>query len=499
MSQALDEIPITGSTRLPPDPAVMDVLGYNHELATAAADLVDNSLDAAATKVLIRLVRMGGRLKRIYFTDNGRGIPSDDLDRAMTVAARRTYIEGDLGKFGLGLKGASFSQADSLTLISREAGRAGAGRRWLMEKARTGFECDIVDEGFCEAELSSHLPGDQNSGTLVRLDKLRQAPTGAQVEVHNRFLSKAKADLRRHLGIVFHRFLSDGRLEIQMQILDVDDSEESLPMTLEPLDPFGYSSPGASGYPMNFKGKASVQFPFECHVWTPRSERVTFKMGTTSATKYSGFYYYKADRLLQVGGWNGIASESADLQLARVRIEINSAFEHHLRVSPQKTGVEPDEELTSAIEGARSKTGETFHGFLDTAARIRRDANRGGEGRRRRIEPGRGFGPPLRKQFANTFDFVPGEEPISIRWCQFEDETFVDVDREARTIWLNEDYRIALNGDRAGSLNDTPLLKAMLYLLAEDLFQGSFMGARDKNELIAIQEVLTTAAQMELE
>jgi signal transduction histidine kinase len=61
------------------------------------ADLVDNTIDAQATHVVIRLVRSGGRLATLYLVDNGRGMAPDAIDAAMTIGGRREYQDGGLG------------------------------------------------------------------------------------------------------------------------------------------------------------------------------------------------------------------------------------------------------------------------------------------------------------------------------------------------------------------------------------------------------------------
>ena len=418
MAVADDEIPTTGTKHLPPDPAVMDIVGYNYSLFTAMADLVDNSIDASASTVLVRFIRRGGRVVRICIVDNGEGIRPNEIDRAMTVAARRTYASTDLGKYGLGLKGASFSQADSLTLISRSRDSPAVGRRWLLEKARTAFECDIVAEDFCVNELDNNWWGSPvDTGTVVRLDRLRQAPAGAEAAVHKQYVIKSVNGLRRHLGLVFHRFLGDGRLNILIEVTDENAAESSVPERVAALDPFDYRVTGSRGYPQELvAASGSEGLPLQCHIWTPRSELVNFKMGTTSATAFSGFYFYRADRLLQTGGWNGVMVQAADTQLARVRMEVTPAFERHLRVSPQKTGVECDEHLIRAMENAASADGETtFATYLEDARRTQRESHRQGPPRHRRIAPGKGFAPPLRRSLADAFEFLVGEEAISIR------------------------------------------------------------------------------------
>src|SRR4051812_29338218 len=107
-------VPTTGTIELRPDARSMDALGRHHAFDTAIADLVDNSIDATAQHVLIRFVRRGRRLMSLLVVDDGGGMTSSQLDVAMTVGGRRRYGERDLGRFGLGLKAASFSQARTL-------------------------------------------------------------------------------------------------------------------------------------------------------------------------------------------------------------------------------------------------------------------------------------------------------------------------------------------------------------------------------------------------
>ena len=114
-------------------PHALDGLGRNHSLPTALADLVDNSIDAHATHVLIRSVRQDGRLRAPYVVDNGDGIRPGSIDDAMTVGSRREYAATDLGRFGLGMKAASFSQARSMTVLSKVPGDQAVGRRWLLK------------------------------------------------------------------------------------------------------------------------------------------------------------------------------------------------------------------------------------------------------------------------------------------------------------------------------------------------------------------------------
>ncbi|MFC6538068.1 hypothetical protein ACFQES_14945 [Nonomuraea salmonea] len=89
------------------------------------------------------------------------------------------------------------------------------------------------------------------------------------------------------------------------------------------------------------------------------------------------------------------------------------------------------------------------------------------------------------------------DHPLDVRWKRLGSENFFEVDREQRTLWINEVYRSALLGNRRGGLNDAPLVKALLYLQFEEMFQGERLGPKDKDNLELWQEILTAAAKSE--
>ena len=115
------------------------------------------------------------------------------------------------------------------------------------------------------------------------------------------------------------------------------------------------------------------------------------------------------------------------------------------------------------------------------------------------IPPGKGFDPDLRRTIRNEVPMKGDEAPINIRWERFErdDARFFRIDRPTRTIRLNEVYRPEAGDGRRRSVNDTPLIKSLLYLLMEKLFEGEFHGPRDKDNIELWNELLMSAAQAE--
>src|SRR5262249_9005976 len=155
--------------------------------------------------------------------DNGDGIRPDAIDVAMTVGGRRDYTDTDLGRFGLGLKAASFSQAASLTVLSKAVDVEPVGRRWLLQGNRAGFHCDRVLPEFAAAELRRNWPMSlASSGTVVRWDDVNGFPAFDDPEHTEEFLSRTISHLQGHLGLMFHRILSREQVRISIDVEDID-------------------------------------------------------------------------------------------------------------------------------------------------------------------------------------------------------------------------------------------------------------------------------------
>ncbi|MDQ1438212.1 MAG: hypothetical protein QOK43_1841 [Acidimicrobiaceae bacterium] len=489
-------VPVTGSTTLPPDPGVMKAIGLNHALPTAIADLVDNSVDAGATTVLVRFVRDDARLLGVYVVDDGRGMDESTLDRAMTVGSRRDYDSTALGHFGIGLKAASLGQAAGVTVISRADGPA-VGRRWTMQKAADSFECEIVSAEFATATMDTAWgPLTTQRGTVVRWDGVKEFPGARNAKVVERYLETTLTGLRQHLGLVFHRLLEERRFSLLVDIHDVAVSESGPPFLVDPIDPFAYVRSGHPAYPCTLTAEldgAGVEL--RCHIWPGRSQLPGFHLSGTPE-RHQGFFFYRRGRLLQDGGWNAVTHPEKHLQLARVAVDIDdhpAAF----TMNPEKTRVETASAFAQAVDEASGPGGENFADYLRDAEGAYRDSRKRSRSRPRVVPPGRGFAPALRRAIGRELEYLAGEEPIEILWGDFKDDSFFDVDREARTVWVNKRYRAAVLGGRGGSLNDAPVVKALLYLLVEDLFRGAYLGAKDRDNVELWRSVLTAAAKEE--
>lgn len=497
MSDWRAEVPTNGSISLPPDPRALDALGRNHHIETALADLVDNSIDAGAANILVRFVQRHGRLRSLYVVDNGRGISPMKIDSAMTIGGSRDYGGDSLGKFGLGMKAASFSHARSFTVMSRST-EGDVGRRWRLI-GRRDFQCDLVPADFAAEELDRDwgIPS-TGTGTLIRWDDVTGYPATDDPDRVHAFVTATANKVLNHLGLVIHRFLADSRVHVSLDVEDIDRSTAGPSFHVLPIDPFGYQRPGHPEYPKVLTATSGDrQIQFNCHIWPGKSKLKQFKLNG-AAVERQGLYFYRRDRLLHAGGWDGVATLDSRLQLGRVAVDIDDEFTGLFRMNPEKSRIMVGPEFAHMAEAARAADGTTMADYLRDVEQVYRKSRRRNRDRRRMLPPGKGFDPALKRAIQDEVPFLDGEAPITIKWRRMEGVDLFIVDRGQHTLWLNDRYRAAVLAGRRGGLNDAPLVKSLLYLLVEDVFQGEYLGAKDKDNIAMWQEVLTAAVRCEV-
>ncbi|MFF2551984.1 ATP-binding protein [Nocardia sp. NPDC058058] len=495
------DVPVAGTKTLPPDPRYMEALtsqGYGFE--AAIADLVDNSIDAGAKDVVVHFLRDDDRLVSLLIIDDGRGMTDEELDVAMTVGGRRDYRAGSLGMFGTGLKSASLSHAAAVTVVSRTRTSRPSGRRWVMERAKTGFQCDIVEPGYAQTLIDRYHGNPITwQGTVIRWDGVKDFPRNGGPEQTERYLSRTINALGMHLGLQLHRYLARGDFNITIAVEDIATGTVVMDFGVLPLDPFGYPVTGDPEYPRVFTAElpAVGTVQLNAHIWPPRSSLPEFRaIGSLQNTQ--GFYLYRNDRLVQAGGWNNFRQPEQQLVLARVAVELPEQTGDTFRLTVKKDGVEVSPDFITALDTAVDESGLAFPEYLAAADRRYRDARRrAGVERKPVIPPGTGIAPAVREAISEELPYLIGEDPITVRWQVLDGDTFFDIDREERTILLNLRYRSAILAGRRGSLDDIPIIKSLLYLMLNEVFQRERSGVRERDNLALWQSILVAAARAE--
>lgn len=497
------EVPTTGTKHLPPDARYMEALssqGYGFEVAIA--DLVDNSIDAGAKDVVVHFLREDDRLVSLLVIDDGEGMSDEGLDVAMTVGGKQGYSSQALGMFGTGLKSASLSHASSVTVISKTRRTRPAGRRWLMERALSGFQCDVVDPVYAQDLIDRYYECPIVwHGTVIRWDGVKNFPQNGSGGQTDRYLHRTISKLALHLGLHLHRFLARDDFNITIAVEDAQSGVEYMNFGVVALDPFAYPVTGHSEYPRTFVAEIESVGPveFEAHIWPAKSTLDEYK-AVGSVLDRQGFYFYRHNRLVQAGGWNNFRQPEQHLSLSRVAVDIPDGSEKVFRMSVKKDGVEMSPEVVTSLENAQDATGRPFPQVVVDADSVYRDSRkRSAVSRTSVVPPGKGIDASIRETIEEELPFIPGEDPIAVRWQQLDHGQFFEIDRNNREIRLNQYYRAAILGGRRGTLNDAPLVKSLVYLILNQVFKTEYSGSREKDNLQLWQAILVSAARAELD
>jgi hypothetical protein len=333
---------------LPPDPAalIQSMRAFGYSLPTALADLIDNSISAGASQIDVEL-RWNGPSSTVSIIDDGCGMDGAALTQAMRLGSRspvEARLPTDLGRFGLGLKSAAWSQARSLTVLTRAGGGPVLAARWDLDHVTRTGRWSLLGTTTQAGEAFGRRLGDFESGTVVLLERLDRLVGAAPAEddgTRERFYTVAQA-AATHLGMVFHRFLG-GRAPIRLTVNEAP---------IEPWDPFLESHPGTQRLPDETIAGVLIS-PFVLpHVSKLTTEAHAGAAGTDGWNAQQGFYVYRARRLLVAGDWLGLRRmhQEEHFKLARIRVDLDNAMDSAWQIDVRKATARVPGPLQSELD-----------------------------------------------------------------------------------------------------------------------------------------------------
>ena len=289
------------SEDIPPSVRLIESMrSVGYSLEAAIADLIDNSIEAGAHHIIIDADVIDG--KYLAVLDDGCGMTAAVAREALRFAGTAGGREAsDLGRFGLGLKTASLSQARCLTLVTKQSNTVTA-LCWDID-----FVCKsgkwyllVLDEAD-----RSRLPfwpslSAQPSGTLVLWEKLDLLTGDATLP--GAFLAERLSSVRSSLALLFHRFLSDRHDRLFITVNGI---------VLRAIDPFLSDNPKTQrtspetikigGDEVHIEG---FTLPHPSDLSIEERRRLDLGEGMREA---QGFYVYRNRRLISHGHWYGLA------------------------------------------------------------------------------------------------------------------------------------------------------------------------------------------------
>lgn len=336
--------------QIAPHPAALieslGALGYS--LGAAVSDLIDNSISVGSSSIEVNFDWNEGT-PFATILDNGHGMSTEELVEAMRLGGAGPSVvrqPNDLGRYGLGLKTASFSQCGRLTVATKQSGEVSCAR-WdteLMANSHSGWELLSEPANGSEPRLLA-LQNQLGSGTIVLWELLRTGMEGTL----SRFL-EALESLERHVAMVFQGFI-DG--DVRKVVIKLNGR------VVKPWDPFVRWHPATLPKPQARLNSGPSAIRIQGYILPHRDRFETVDAheiagGPEGWVGQQGFYIYRAGRLIVAGGWLGLGGSREWLrdeasQLARIRIEIPNTADADWRIDVRKSTARPPASLRDAL------------------------------------------------------------------------------------------------------------------------------------------------------
>lgn len=332
-------------------------IGYSPE--TAIADIIDNSISANANNIIIKSV-WNGADTHISILDDGNGMNNDALIDALRPGSKNPLeerSESDLGRFGLGLKTASFSQTRKFTVFSKAKDYRPCYWTWDLDFVNKQQAWDLVkyapDSEIWEAKLDT-----SSSGTCVlwwQLDRLIGLSTDIDnVKAKSKFLQTLD-NIKKHISMVFHQYIDEG--------LNIVFNERKVTS----WDPFMIGTDSLQTKPESSLSQGNIKikgFILPHRSKLSPEEYIYGKGPKDSWTAHQGFYVYRNKRLLVAGDWLGFFKKEVHYDLSRIKIELPNNMDKDWKIDIKKSIANPPiqfrEQILAIAKEVRNQAVEVY-------------------------------------------------------------------------------------------------------------------------------------------
>lgn len=331
----IDYSKLTKASAIPEASSMIEsfrAIGYNIE--TAIADIIDNSISANSKNIWINFEWLGVN-SSLTIKDDGVGMDDKEIIQAMRPGSKNpSEIRGarELGRFGLGLKTASFSQARKLSLISKKQGSIPVYWTWDLDFVKQTGSWDLI----------KYVPNDSylveiskmQSGTIVIWNDIDRVVKDSRVGDKNsldRFLITME-NVKSHISMVFHKFIQKGKINIFFQDNKVDY-----------WDPFMVDETATQIFPEEKiqNGLVKIEGFVLPHKNKISEEKYKKSEGIKGWNDQQGFYIYRNDRLLLAGDWLGLFRKEEHYKLARIQIDLPNTLDSEWQIDIKKSIARP--------------------------------------------------------------------------------------------------------------------------------------------------------------
>ena len=312
-------------------------IGYDIE--EAIGDIVDNSIDAGASKIFIEYsFRNDNNQGYVVVMDNGSGMDREELTNAFSYKKNKGAESNRLGFFGLGLKTSSSSQCDKLSILTRRNNEQKVvGGTIYFNNNDKKIHSDFDDPNnlysfFDNASSKNDLPFNTNSGTIVLWSEMteRFGRTIQRKDNPTNFFD-INSKIKNHLGLIFYELIKENKIKIYVGRNNWNNTP------IEFIDPFLVNEKDTIELPKDNTYVESLDGNIEIEPYIvpdirsfPEEKRDEFS-SYYSWNEMQGIYIFRNKRLLSYAKWHNlkyknqtIKDKSEKFRNLRIKISFNN-------------------------------------------------------------------------------------------------------------------------------------------------------------------------------
>ena len=350
-------------------------IGY--DLYSAISDILDNSISRGKAKnIFVSFYKNSKGKFLLSISDDGCGMNSSILQESMRIGSSNDdYTEGDLSKYGLGMKTASMSQASLITVFSKMEGCHQTSFVWDLNHVEKTDKWEIFKLSSDDIKVLKKKIieiDDERMEKLLNLkswsvvlwedivDFQKNYDSYSSIVLSENYFNRTIDNLEIYLRLVFHRFLM-GENSAKKTNIFINSKK------IVALDPFCRNEEHTVELPLNDKNgnfiinkdispivikryilptnpKKPGNFKFSSiDAWEEAS-------GTLSWNESQGYYVYRNNRLISWGGWYRTKAIDEHDKLARASIDLTDKHDELFTIDVKKTRIQFPEELKNHLK-----------------------------------------------------------------------------------------------------------------------------------------------------
>ena len=318
-----------------PNALIFSMRSLGYDIKMAIADLIDNSITANAKRIDI-IFHWNSSESIIAIKDNGHGMSENELIKNLKLGStspEELRELTDMGRFGLGLKAASFSQCRYLTVVTKRKASKESIMIWDLDYVRQENKWLVKVVESNEYEAITGTVGD--NGTLVIWDKLDKSLFNELNSIdkpETKFLEIAN-QISDHIGVTFHEFgkniefyINGNRIKMWDPFLSINKATRVVPDET-----------------FTIKGTKVVITPYVLpYIDFLTAEEINMINGDSTWQNLQGFYVYRNKRLIVKADWLlPKMDKKLSTKHARIKIELENNSDELWNIDLKKSKITP--------------------------------------------------------------------------------------------------------------------------------------------------------------